>query len=297
MELFHSFRSALAEKARPEGDIKVVRALKDIQMAIDTEVSGYKKLRGGVWQVKLLPKNPTDVYDRKRALHDMAKNDDIDVITGDWMSECNMTLRGSDKRDRIAQNNMSSGSTVVAKGYEPYFLEEMDPAIPWLAKKGVKVAMNADVSDVRGLAEALKELIKKHGVDLKIGVVDGYDVTDAALEVYRQGEPFFVLPANKPIEEWGSEPICAQCYLGGTGITACFQGGAGVVLCGRVADASVTVGVAMWWHGWTRDNLEELAGALMIGHIIECSTYATGGFYSGFRDLGVNDTDMGCALQ
>lgn len=31
----------------------------------------------------------------------------------------------------------------------------------------------------------------------------------------------------------------------------------------------------------------------MVGHIIECSTYATGGYYSGFKDLGVNDLDMG----
>jgi hypothetical protein len=107
------------------------------------------------------------------------------------------------------------------------------------------------------------------------------------------GEPFLNLPANKPIQEWGFDPICAQCYLGGTGIAACFQGGADIVLCGRVADASVTVGAAMWWHGWTRDNLSELAGALMVGHIIECSTYATGGYYSGFKSLGTNDTDMG----
>jgi hypothetical protein len=107
------------------------------------------------------------------------------------------------------------------------------------------------------------------------------------------GEPFLNLPANKPIQEWGYDPICAQCYLGGTGIAACFQGGADIVLCGRVADASVTVGAAMWWHGWTRDNLTELASALMIGHIIECSTYATGGYYSGFKSLAPNDTDMG----
>ncbi|KAI1843557.1 hypothetical protein JX266_010190 [Neoarthrinium moseri] len=233
------------------------------------------------------------VYDRKRAIHDMAKNEDVDVITGDWMSECNMTLRGSDKRDRLAQQKMTSGSTIVAQGYEPYFLEEIDPAIPWLAQKGVKIAVNAGASDVHGLAEAVDKLITKHGVSLKIGIVDGDDVTDAALELYRQGEPFLSLPANKPIQEWGFEPICAQCYLGGTGIAACFQGGADIVLCGRVADASVTLGAAMWWHGWTRDNMKELAGALMIGHIIECSTYATGGYYSGFKDLGVHDTDMG----
>jgi hypothetical protein len=128
------------------------------------------------------------VYDRKRAIHDMAKNEDVDVITGDWMSECNMTLRGSDKRDRLAQQKMSSGSTVVAKGYEPYFLEELDPAIPWLAKRGVKVAVNAGASDVHGLAEEVKALIKKHGVDLKVGVVDGDDVTDAVLDLYQKGK-------------------------------------------------------------------------------------------------------------
>lgn len=117
----------------------------------------------------------------------MAKNENVDVITGDWMSECNMTLRGSDKRDRLAQKQMTSGSTVVAKGYEPYFLDELDPAIPWLAKKGTKVAVNAGASDVHGLAEAVKELIKKHNVNLKVGVVDGDDVTDAVLDLYKKG--------------------------------------------------------------------------------------------------------------
>lgn len=246
------------------------------------------------------------VYDRKRAIHDMAKNEDVDVITGDWMSEANMTLRGSDKREKLGSG------TLVGKAYEPYFLEELDPAIPWLAKRGVKIAVNAGASDVQGLAEAVKLLVKKHGVDLKVGYVDGDDVTDAVLDLYKKGktmhilgmgyrktniepgEKFLNLPANKNIQEWGYEPLCAQCYLGGTGIAACFEGGADIVVCGRVADASVTVGAAMWWHGWKREtHVQELAGALMIGHIIECSTYATGGYYSGFKDLGIKDTDMG----
>jgi len=108
------------------------------------------------------------------------------------------------------------------------------------------------------------------------------------------GEKFPSLPTGQAIQEWGYDPLCAQCYLGGTGIAAAFEGGADIVVCGRVADASVTVGAAMWWHGWKREtHVQELAGALMIGHIIECSTYATGGYYSGFKDLGINDTDMG----
>jgi hypothetical protein len=44
------------------------------------------------------------------------------------------------------------------------------------------------------------------------------------LELYKKGENFPNLPAGKNIQDWGHEPVCAQCYLGGTGIAACFAG-------------------------------------------------------------------------
>jgi hypothetical protein len=125
------------------------------------------------------------VYDRKRALHDIAQNEEVDVITGDWMSECNMTVRGQGKRDHLAEKESTLDSTYV--GYEESFVEKVDAAIPWLAKKGIKLAVNAGASDVAGLAEAVKGLIKKHAVNLKVGYVDGDDVTDAILDAYRKG--------------------------------------------------------------------------------------------------------------
>ncbi|KAI1743242.1 AMP-binding enzyme [Xylaria scruposa] len=42
------------------------KALKEIHEHIDKEVSGYKKLRGGVWQISHLPKNPTGKILRKQ---------------------------------------------------------------------------------------------------------------------------------------------------------------------------------------------------------------------------------------
>lgn len=229
----------------------------------------------------------------------MARNEDVDVITGDWMSEANMTLRGSDKRDRLAgRGAMSTGSSLVAKGYEPYFLEELAPAVPHLARRGVKLAVNAGASDVHGLAAAVASMLASHGSGsaagrLRIGVVDGDDVTDAVLDLYRRGEPLPSLPTDQSIQDWGHEPVCAQCYLGGTGIAECFRGGADIVLCGRVADASLALGAAMWWHGWDRGrDLDACAGALMAGHVIECSTYATGGYYSGFKALAAEGGDL-----
>lgn len=40
-----------------------------------------------------------------------------------------------------------------------------------------------------------------------------------------------------------------------------------------------------WWHDWNSDDLDELAGSLVAGHLIECSAYVTGGYCSAFKDL------------
>ncbi|KAF2403244.1 DUF1446-domain-containing protein [Trichodelitschia bisporula] len=209
------------------------------------------------------------------------------------MSECNMTYRGSDARDRALASNTSTSGSAIAGGYEPYFLEQLEPALDDLAKNGVKLAVNAGASDVAGLAAAVRKMVAERGLKLKVGYVDGDDVTEEVLRRYREGEEFLSLPSNKSIRDWGYEPLCAQCYLGGTGIAMAFAAGADIVVAGRVADASPTLGAAMWWHGWGREEFGPLAGALMIGHLLECSTYATGGYYSGFKDLAPNDTDLG----
>jgi hypothetical protein len=43
--------------------------------------------------------------------------------------------------------------------------------------------------------------------------------------------------------------------------------------------------VAAWWHGWGPEDFDQLAGALIAGHLIECSVFVTGGYYSRFKDL------------
>ncbi|KAK7444997.1 hypothetical protein CaCOL14_001782 [Colletotrichum acutatum] len=46
-------------KNRIKGRNKIIGALKEIQKAVDEQVSGYKKLRGGIWAVDKLPRNAT----------------------------------------------------------------------------------------------------------------------------------------------------------------------------------------------------------------------------------------------
>lgn len=96
-----------------------------------------------------------------------------------------MTIRGSEKHDQANKNQSSPGSAVA---FEPYFLEELDPAIPYLAKNNVKLCVDAGASNVAGLAEVVRSLVKKHGVDLKVGYVDGDDVTDVVLDLVKKGQ-------------------------------------------------------------------------------------------------------------
>src|SRR5205085_300812 len=75
------------------------------------------------------------------------------------------------------------------------------------------------------------------------------------------------------------KPLTANAYLGAFGIAAALQAGADVVVTGRVTDASLVVGPAVARHGWSRTSYDELAGATVAGHVIECGTQATGGNY------------------
>lgn len=95
------------------------------------------------------------------------------------------------------------------------------------------------------------------------------------------------------ISEWGFEPIYAQCYLGCFGIVEAFRMGADIVLCGRVADASPIMACAAYHYGWSRQDYSQLAHAFVAGHFIECSTYVTGGNFSGFKAILNHCTDLG----
>ncbi len=79
--------------------------------------------------------------------------------------------------------------------------------------------------------------------------------------------------------------MSANAYLGCWGIVEALSAGADIVVTGRVTDAAVVCGPAAHHHGWRRDDFDALAGAVVAGHVIECSAQATGGNYSFFEEI------------
>ncbi|KAF7557756.1 hypothetical protein G7Z17_g492 [Cylindrodendrum hubeiense] len=223
------------------------------------------------------------VTDRRHAFADLAKNENVQFIVGDWMSEYNMTMRAGGKVN----------SEGTSDEYEASFLEALEPALPYLESRKIKVAVNAGGSDTRKLHSIVVEKIKSAGLKLQVAWVGGDEVMDAVQRARSQGNPFKSLTNGKNLSEWEFDPIYAQCYLGCWGIAEAFKQGADIVLCGRVADASPIIGCAAYHYGWNREDLQQLACAFVAGHFIECSTYVTGGNFSGFKSLPGQSVDLG----
>jgi hypothetical protein len=142
-------------------------------------------------------------------------------------------------------------------------------------ERGVKIVSNAGGLNPAGLAVRLREIAAGLGLDAAVAHVEGDDLRGQAAALGFEGA------------------LTANAYLGGFGIAAALAGGADIVVTGRVTDASLVVGPAIARFGWTPASYDELAGAVVAGHVLECGTQATGGNFSGFRSLPRRDRPLG----
>ncbi|WGL52720.1 DUF1446 domain-containing protein [Nocardioides sp. BP30] len=186
--------------------------------------------------------------DRLSAMREMLTGGPLDVLTGDYLAELTMLILGKDTiRD-------------ASLGYAKTFLAQARECLGLALEQGVRLVSNAGGLNPAGLAQALDEL----GTGARIAYVDGDDVRGRLEEI--------------------PDALTANAYLGGFGIARALAAGADVVVTGRVTDAAVVMGPAIWWHGWSSTDHDALAGAVVAGHVIECGTQATGGNFAGLFD-------------
>lgn len=210
--------------------------------------------------------------DRYTAVEEVLAGDPVDVVMGDYLAEITLAA-------------LAAAARRGKPGYVEYALDQLTPHLPEIARRGIKVVTNAGGFNPAGLAEALRGRITEAALDLRVAHVAGDDVFDRLGEFHAEGHGLEHLDTGAPLKDWGFEPMAANAYLGGFGIAAALDAGADIVVTGRVTDASLTAGPAAWWHGWTPNDHDELAGAVTAGHVIECGAHATGGNFSGFRTV------------
>jgi hypothetical protein len=193
--------------------------------------------------------------DRLSAMREMLTGGELDYLTGDYLAELTMLILG---RDRMKNPD---------RGYAKTFLTQLEDCLGLALDHGVRIVANAGGLNPAGLADAVRALAERLGLPARIAHVEGDDLQPRAAELGL------------------GTPLTANAYLGAWGIVDCLNAGADVVVTGRVTDASVIVGSAAAHFGWGRTDYNQLAGAVVAGHVIECGVQATGGNFSFFTEV------------
>lgn len=210
--------------------------------------------------------------DRLSAAKEMVEGGPIDVLTGDWLAELTMLLLGK---------AMLSGRP----GYARTFLTQVEQVLPTCLERDIKIVANAGGLDPAGCAAAVAELARRAGLSPVVAYVTGDDLLPRLPGLLEAGHRLANTDTGQTLSDAGVTPLTAHAYLGALPIAAALSAGADVVVTGRVTDAALTVGPGMWRFGWTADDLDALAGAVVAGHVLECGCQATGGNYSFFAEV------------
>ncbi len=191
----------------------------------------------------------------------------IDYLVFDYLAETTMAIMAA---ARIKKPEM---------GYATDFVDvAMKAVLPEVMKRGIKVVANAGGIHPAGCAAALRALAESLGLNPRIAVVEGDDVS-ALMPALREGGATDMFSG----EALPARVLSANAYLGALPVAQALAEGADIVITGRGVDSAVTLGPLIHEFGWTPEQHDALAGGSLAGHIIECGCQATGGLHTDWE--------------
>lgn len=165
-------------------------------------------------------------------------------------------------------------------GFEPLMPEFLRPVLADCLQHGIRIVSNFGAANPQAAARTIHHLAQALGTRTpRIAVVHGDDLSGPAHRPLLAEALAKRMPAQ--------ELVSANAYIGAQPIAAALQAGADIVVCGRVSDPSLVVGPAMAHYGWAWDDWDRLGRATMVGHLLECGTQVTGGYFAdpGYKDV------------
>jgi acyclic terpene utilization AtuA family protein len=192
----------------------------------------------------------------------------VDYLMMDYLAEVTMSL--------LARARLKDPEA----GYAPDCVAYLEPVLPTIARTGVKVVSNGGGVNPAGCKRALEAIIARLGLSLRVGIVEGDDVSPLIEELRAQGLREAV--SGRPLPP---RLLTANAYLGALPIEAALGAGADIVITGRCADSALALGALMHEFGWKRDDYDRLGAGSLVGHLLECGPQATGGTFTDWDQV------------
>lgn len=168
-------------------------------------------------------------------------------------------------------------------GFEPLLDELLRPVLAQCLDARIRIVSNCGAANPKAAGRFVKALAAELGLkEPKVAVVLGDDLTDRLSKL--------------PLTPWEGERedltfehdrvVAANAYLGCEGIREALDDGADIVIAGRVADPALVVGPLRHVFGWSADDINQIACGILAGHLLECGSQVSGGY---FADPGLKD--------
>lgn len=184
-----------------------------------------------------------------------------------------VALAASGKVDTVALECLAERTLVPAikaraenpdAGHDPRLRRRLTPLLPAAARTGCRIVSNLGAANPQAAGAAIARLARELGLPgRRVAAVVGDDVMHLREQVQ------WVRPVQGRL-------IGAHAYLGSAPMAEALEEGAHVVVTGRVADSALFAAPA---RARLQAGEAALAGAVTVGHLLECGGQLTGGNY------------------
>ena len=163
----------------------------------------------------------------------------IDYLMLDYLAEVTMSIVQKQKqRDPNA-------------GYAKDFISLMREILPDCVEKNIKVTANAGGVNVKGCADAVREVAKDLGLSgkFKIGMITGDDILPRLDEFLEKGVAIANMDTGESLAAIRDKVQSANVYLGAQPLVEALDKGAQIVIGGRLTDTGLTLAPLMHEFG------------------------------------------------
>ncbi len=196
-----------------------------------------------------------------------------------------VALAGSGLVDTVALECLAERTLVPAlkaradnpqAGFDPRLRRRLSPLLPVAATNRCRIVSNLGAANPRAAGRAIARLAAELGCQgTRVAAIYGDDVMHLRDQV----------AWDRPVT---GSLLGAHAYLGAVPLAEALSQGADVVVTGRVADSALFAAPAL--HH-LQPGPSALAGAIAVGHLLECGGQLTGGNFDplGHRLLSAQD--------
>ncbi|MCP3028599.1 acyclic terpene utilization AtuA family protein [Halobacillus sp. A5] len=208
--------------------------------------------------------------DRIEPAEVLLKNADLDYLVLECLAERTIALA---QQRKIHEQ---SG------GYDPLLEKRIKRLLPLLLENKVRLLTNMGAANPIAAARKVLKIAQELNFSCTVAAVVGDDVLD---QIDLNSVPW---EGNCLIAEFGPI-ISANAYMGIDAILPALESEADIIITGRVADPSLFLAPQVHHFGWSREDYNKLGQGLITGHLLECSSQISGGYFADGHKKEVPD--------